>query len=306
MISVVGAGMVGSTLVQRLVEMELGDVVMVDIVEGLPQGKALDLMHASSLVGYDSKVIGTNDYSLIEGSDVVVITAGVPRKPGMTREQLVATNANIIRDVCSHIKKNSPDAIVIVVTNPLDTMVYLANRELDFGRERVIGMGGMLDSARFAYYVADAVGCSVHDVQAIVVGGHGGGMLPLSRYTTIKGMSLEKILPPEKVKRLAERTIDAGAEVVSYLKKGSAFYAPSAAIAMMVDAIINDRHSIMPCSVLLKGEYGIHGSCTGVPIKLGSCGVEEIMEFDLTDDELSIMRDAADEVLNLAAGILPE
>ena len=230
-ISVIGAGMVGSTVAQRLAEMEVGDIVLVDIIEGMPQGKALDLMEASPLVGYDVEVIGTNDYSMIEDSDVVVVCAGVPRKPGMSREDLVSTNASIVRSVCSELKRYARNSVVIVVTNPLDAMVYVANKELGFERERIIGMGGLLDSSRFAYFVASELKCSVRDVQALVLGGHGTHMLPMPRYTTVRGVPIDKLLPPSIVKNLVDRTINAGAEVVTLLKSGSAFYAPSAAIA---------------------------------------------------------------------------
>jgi malate dehydrogenase len=230
-VSIVGAGMVGSTVAQRLAEMEICDIILVDIVEGMPQGKALDLLEASPLVGYDVDIVGTNEYETIEDSDIVVVCAGVPRKPGMSREDLASINASIMGSICNEVKKYANDSIVIVVTNPLDAMVYVANKNLSFERERVIGMGGLLDSSRFAYFVASELKCSVRDVQALVLGGHGTHMLPLPRYTTVRGVCIEKLLPPATIKTLVKRTINAGAEIVSLLKSGSAFYAPSAAVA---------------------------------------------------------------------------
>ena len=302
-VAVIGAGMVGSMTAMRIAERQLADVILVDIVEGMPQGKALDLMQAAPLVGYDVDVMGTNDYADIEDASVVVIAAGVPRKPGMSREELVSVNSHIMKDVCTNVAEHSPDSIVMVVTNPLDVMVYAANRYLDFGRHRVFGMGGMLDAARFEYFVAESVGCSYPDVSAMVVGGHGAKMLPLPRYTTVRGIPLSQLLSSEDIEGLVRRTIEGGAEIVSLLKNGSAYYAPSAAITHMVDAIVRDRRCVVCASVLLEGEYGIEGSCTGIPVVLGACGIEHIIELPLDDEEQSRLKEAADEVVRLSASI---
>ncbi|MHC1570963.1 MAG: malate dehydrogenase [Methermicoccaceae archaeon] len=302
-IAVIGAGMVGSTTAQRIAERQLADVVLLDIVEGMPQGKALDLRQAASLEGYDVDILGTNDYADIEDADMVIITAGVPRKPGMSREELVSVNSSIVKEVCTNVAEHSPDSIVIVVTNPLDVMVYAANQYLDFGRHRVFGMGGVLDAARLAYFVAESVGCSYSDVSAMVLGGHGAKMLPLPRYTTVRGIPITQLLSAEDIDAVVGHTIEGGAEIVSLLKSGSAYYAPSAAIVHMVDAILKDRGSVVCASVLLEGEYGIEGSCTGVPVVLGACGLDHIIELPLSGDEMSRLREAADEVVRLSASV---
>lgn len=284
-ISVVGAGNVGASTAQRLAEGKFGDIVLLDVIPGLPQGKALDLMQAAPLMGYDVNIKGTNDYADIEDSDIVIITAGIARKPGMTRDDLLNINAKITRDVCGNIRQYAPKSIVLTVTNPLDIITYAVYKYTGFEKKRVFGMSGLLDSSRFASFVAKEVGCSVKDVDAMVLGGHGDNMVPLPQYTTVSGIPISEFLPQETIGRLIKRTINAGAEIVSFLKEGSAFYAPSAAVASMVDAIINDSGRMMPASVYLEGEYGFNDVCLGVPIKLGKIGVEKIIEIDLTPEQ---------------------
>ncbi|OPY21950.1 MAG: Malate dehydrogenase [Methanomethylovorans sp. PtaU1.Bin093] len=288
-LSVIGAGNVGASTVQRLAESKFGDIVMLDVVPGLPQGKALDLMQAAPLMGYDVDIKGTNDYADIEGSDIVIITAGIARKPGMTRDDLLNINAKITRDVCGNIRQYAPKSIVLTVTNPLDIITYAAYKYTGFGKKRVFGMSGLLDSARFASFVAKEVGCSVKDVDAMVLGGHGDNMVPLPQYTTVSGIPVSEFLPKETIDRLVTRTIDAGAEIVSLLKEGSAFYAPSAAIVAMVDAIINDSARVIPTSVYLEGEYGFSDVCMGVPAKLGKNGVEKVIEIDLSPEQVAAL-----------------
>ncbi|MGB3907544.1 MAG: malate dehydrogenase [Methanomethylovorans sp.] len=284
-ISVVGAGNVGASTAQRLAEGKFGDIVLLDVIPGLPQGKALDLMQAAPLMGYDVNIKGTNDYADIEDSDIVIITAGIARKPGMTRDDLLNINAKITRDVCGNIKQYAPKSIVLTVTNPLDIITYAVYKYTGFEKKKVFGMSGLLDSSRFASFVAKEVGCSVKDVDAMVLGGHGDNMVPLPQYTTVSGIPISEFLPQETIDRLIKRTINAGAEIVSFLMEGSAFYAPSAAVASMVDAIINDSGRMMPASVYLEGEYGFNDVCLGVPIKLGKIGVEKIIEIDLTPEQ---------------------
>ncbi|WP_367344249.1 malate dehydrogenase [Methanomethylovorans sp.] len=284
-ISVVGAGNVGASTAQRLAEGKFGDIVLLDVIPGLPQGKALDLMQAAPLMGYDVNIKGTNDYADIEDSDIVIITAGIARKPGMTRDDLLNINAKITRDVCGNIRQYAPKSIVLTVTNPLDIITYAVHKYTGFEKKKVFGMSGLLDSSRFASFVAKEVGCSVKDVDAMVLGGHGDNMVPLPQYTTVSGIPISEFLPQETIDRLIKRTINAGAEIVSFLKEGSAFYAPSAAVASMVDAIINDSGRMMPASVYLEGEYGFNDVCLGVPIKLGKIGVEKIIEIDLTPEQ---------------------
>ncbi|HIH45332.1 MAG TPA: malate dehydrogenase, partial [Candidatus Methanoperedenaceae archaeon] len=289
---------------QRIAEKELGDVVLTDIVEGLPQGKALDLLESGPLCGYDSKITGTNDYRDIEGSDIVVITAGIARKPGMTRDDLQNTNAKIIKDASQKIAKYAPDAIVIVVTNPLDIMTYHALKVTDFEAGQVMGMSGVLDSCRLESFIAAEAGRSVQDVSAMVLGGHGDTMVPLLRYTTISGIPATDLFSHEKLSELVDRTINGGAEIVELLKTGSAFYAPSAAITLMVEAIVKDKRSILPASAYLDGEYGMSDVCLGVPVKLGSCGIEEIVELALTDEEKAKL-EASAEAVREGIGKLP-
>ncbi len=284
-ITIIGAGAVGATAAQRIAEMELGDVVMTDIVEGLPQGKALDLAEAGPLCGYDSKVTGTNDYKDIEGSDVVVVTAGIARKPGMAREDLLKINGKIIREVSQNIAKYAPYSIVITVTNPLDIMTYVAMKTTGFEPRRVFGMSGVLDSGRFATFIAMELGCSVRDISAMVLGGHGDTMVPLPRFTTVSGVPITELMSKDVIQRLVERTVNGGAEIVNLLKTGSAFYAPSAAVANMVEAVLKDTKRVMPVCAYLDGEYGKKDVYLGVPVKLGRKGVEEIIELELADDE---------------------
>ena len=292
-ISIVGAGFVGATAAHWCAVKELGDVVLVDIVEGMPQGKALDLLEAGPIEGYDLHIVGTNNYADTAGSDIIVITAGLPRQPGMTREDLVGVNAKIVRDVIEAVMLLSPDAIMILVTNPLDTMLYLAKKVTGWPRERVIGQAGVLDSARMRAFMAMELGVSVENTHAFVMGGHGDEMVPLARYSTVAGIPITQLLPPDRVEAIIERTRKGGGEIVSLLKKGSAFFAPSAATMQMVEAILKDRKMILPCSVYLEGEYGLNDICFGVPVKLGRNGVEQIIEVDLTDDERTAMERSA-------------
>ncbi len=298
-ITVVGAGNVGATLGQRLAERGYADVVLVDIVEGMPQGKALDLLEAGPVVGYDSSVIGTNGYEETAGSHICIITSGVPRKPGMSRDDLVKTNMNIVRGVTEELVKRSPDAILIVVSNPLDAMAQLAHHVSRFPRERVLGMAGVLDTARFRTFIAQELNVSVHDVQAYVLGGHGDTMVPLARMCTVAGIPISKLIPADRIEVIVKRTRDGGAEIVNLLKSGSAFYAPSAAVAQMVDAVMMDRKQVLPCAVRLQGEYGITGLFVGVPVKLGARGAEEIIELELTPDERAALQRSADSVKEL-------
>src|SRR5919204_378316 len=298
-ITVVGAGNVGATVGQRLVERGYADIVLVDIVEGLPQGKALDMLEAGPIIGYDSRIVGTNGYEETSGSAICVITSGVPRKPGMSRDDLVKTNMNIVRGVTQELVRRSPDAILIVVSNPLDAMAQLALETSGFPRERVLGMAGVLDTARFRTFIAQELKVSVHDVQAYVLGGHGDTMVPLARMCTVAGIPISKLIRPERVEAIIKRTRDGGAEIVNLLKTGSAYYAPSAAVAAMIDAIMLDRKQILPCAVRLEGEYGIRGLFVGVPVKLGAGGAEQIIELDLTDEERMALRRSADSVQEL-------
>ena len=284
-ISIIGAGFVGATAAHWCAVKELGDVVLVDIVDGMPQGKALDLLEAGPIEGYDLHIVGTNNYADTAGSDIIVITAGLPRQPGMTREDLVGVNAKIVRDVIEAVMLLSPNAIMILVTNPLDTMLYLAKKVTGWPRERVIGQAGVLDSARMRAFMAMELDVSVENTHAFVMGGHGDEMVPLARYSTVAGIPITQLLPPDRVEAIIERTRKGGGEIVALLKQGSAFFAPSSATTQMIDAILNDRKMILPCSVYLEGEYGLHDICFGVPVKLGRNGVEQIVEIELTDEE---------------------
>ena len=284
-ITIVGAGFVGATAAHWCAVKELGDIVLFDIVEGMPQGKALDLLEAGPVEGYDLNILGTNDYADTANSDIVVVTAGLPRKPGMTREDLVGTNARIVGGVIENVVKHSPNAIVILVTNPLDTMVYLAYKKAGLPRERIIGQAGVLDSARMRTFMAMELDVSVENTHAFVMGGHGDEMVPLPRYSTVAGVPITQLLPPDRVEAIVERTRKGGGEIVALLKQGSAFFAPSSATTQMIDAILNDRKMILPCSVYLEGEYGLNDICFGVPVKLGRNGVEQIIEIELTDEE---------------------
>lgn len=295
-ITIIGAGAVGATAAQRIAERELGDVVMTDVVEGLPQGKALDLLESGPLCGYDSKITGTNDYRDIEGSDVVVITAGIARKPGMTREDLLKINAKITREVSQNIARYAPESIVIVVTNPLDIMTYYTMKSTGFEPSRVFGMSGVLDSGRFAAFIAMELGCSVRDIRAMVLGGHGDTMVPLPRFTTVAGVPITELLPEDTIRRLVERTINGGAEIVALLKTGSAFYAPSAAVANMVEAVVKNTKRILPACAYLNSEYGMKDIYLGVPVKLGKRGVEEIIDLELNEDERKALDRSAEAV----------
>jgi len=285
-ITVVGAGNVGATAAQGIARRELArQVVMVDVVEGIPQGKGLDQWESAPIEGFDTRVIGTNDYADTAGSDVVVVTAGIARKPGMSREDLLNTNAGIVRQVSEQIRDTSPDAIVIMVSNPLDVMAYVCMTTTGFPRERVIGMAGVLDTARYRSFIAMELDVSVEDVQALVLGGHGDTMVPLASYTNVGGIPLTQLLDRDRIEKLVERTRNGGAEIVSYLKTGSAYYAPAAAVVQMVEAIVRDKKRILPCSAWLQGEYGLEGLFLGVPCKLGARGLEGIIEVELTSKE---------------------
>ena len=295
-ISVVGAGNVGATVAQLIAYKELGDVVMVDIIEGLPQGKALDLLEAGPVEGYDSQVTGANHYEATADSHIVVITAGIARKPGMSRSDLITTNANIVRAVTEQVVKYSPEAYLIVVSNPLDAMVHLTKHVSGFPKNQVVGQAGVLDSTRFRTFIAQELNVSVEDTQAFVLGGHGDTMVPLPRYSTVAGIPITHLLPQETIDRLVQRTRDGGGEIVNLLKSGSAFYAPGAAVVQMVEAIVKDKKRVLPCTAYLEGEYGLRDIYFGVPVKLGAGGVEQIIEIELTADERAALQASAKEV----------
>lgn len=300
-ITIVGAGFVGATTAHWLAERELGDIVLLDIpqTETMPKGKALDLMEAGPVLGYDTHVLGTTDYADTAGSDVFVVTAGIPRKPGMTREDLVGTNQKIITDVANNIAKYAPNAIVIVVTNPLDTMTFMAYKILSqhgFSKNRVMGQAGVLDSARMRTFMAMEMGVSVENTHAFVLGGHGDEMVPLTRYSTIAGVPMTELMPKERVDAIVQRTRQGGAEIVNLLKTGSAYFAPGASVAEMVEAILKDKKLIRPCAALLEGEYGIKDMYFGVPVVLGRNGIEKIIEVTLTADENAMMQKSAELV----------
>lgn len=295
-VTVIGAGFVGATSAQRIVEKDLADVVLVDIVEGLPQGKALDIMESSPIEGFDAKIVGANDYSQTKDSDIVVVTAGIARKPGMSRDDLQITNAKIISDVVRKVVTFSPKAILILVTNPVDVMSYLALKVSGFSPQKVIGMAGILDSSRYRYFIAEALSISPQDVQAMVLGGHGDSMVPLPGYSSVNGISIGQLLSTKKIEEINNRTRKAGAEIVGLLKSGSAYYAPSAAVAQMVKAIINDENKILPCSVYLNGEYGLRDVYCGVPIRISAKGVEEIIEIKLTGQEKTALEESSKAV----------
>ena len=284
-VTVVGAGHVGATLAQRIAESGLADVVLVDLAEGIPQGKALDLLEAGPILGHDSRISGANSYDETAGSDVIIITAGLARKPGMSRDDLLAANADIVKVCAAESGKRSPKAVMIVVTNPMDVMAYVAMKATGFPRERVFGMGGVLDSARFRTFIATELKVSVENTHAFVLGGHGDSMVPLPRYSTVAGIPITELLKKEQIDRLVERTRNGGAEIVALLKTGSAYYAPSAATAEMAEAILLDKKKILPCSVYLTGEYGVNGVFAGVPVKLGAGGVEQVIEVKLNAEE---------------------
>jgi malate dehydrogenase len=298
-VTVVGAGMVGGTLAQRLAERDYADVVLVDIVEGMPQGKALDITQAGPVYGYDSVVTGSNGYDETAGSDVVIVTSGIPRKPGMSRDDLLKTNAGIVRQVTESIKTRSPETVLIVVSNPLDAMVTLAHEVSGFPKQRVIGMAGVLDTARYKTFIAMELGVSVRDVHGFVLGGHGDSMVPLPRYTSVAGIPLTALMPKDKIDAIVDRARNGGAEIVGLLKSGSAFYAPSASVVDMVDSILLDKKRVLPCAAYLEGEYGIEGIFMGVPCVLGAGGVERVLEIDLDDEERAALMGSADSVREL-------
>ena len=297
LITVVGAGNVGATAAQRLAEKELAKtVVLVDVLEGVPQGKGLDQWQSAPIESYDTRVIGTNSYDETAGSDIVVITAGIARKPGMSRDDLLNTNAGIVKSVSEQIARSSPHAIIIVVSNPLDVMCYVAKHVTGFPRERVLGMAGVLDTARYRAFLAEALDISVRDIQAMVLGGHGDTMVPLISYTTVSGIPITQLLEKSKLDAIVDRARNGGAEIVKFLKTGSAYYAPSAAAVQMVEAIVLDQRRILPCSAWLEGEYGMSGLYLGVPCKLGEGGLKQIVEVELTADERAALEKSADAV----------
>ena len=298
-ITVIGAGFVGSTLVQRLAERDYADVVMFDIIPKMPQGKALDMLEAGPVIGYDTLVVGTNDYADTADSHIVVITSGLPRKPGMTRDDLVKKNQEIITEVTQQVVKFSPNCIIIMVTNPLDAMAQLALHVSGFPRNRVIGESGVLDTARFRTFIAQELNVSVRDVQAYVLGGHGDTMVPLARMCTVAGVPISQLLPAERIEQIVQRTRDGGAEIVNLLGTGSAYFAPSASVLQMVDSIMLDKKMIMPCAVYLQGEYGFHNIFVGVPVKLGAGGVEQVIEIELNEGERTLLQKSADSVKEL-------
>jgi malate dehydrogenase len=296
-ITVVGAGNVGATTAQRVAEKELAEtVVLVDIVEGIPQGKGLDQWQSAPIEGFDSRVVGTNGYAETADSELVIITAGIARKPGMSRDDLLNTNAGIVKQVSEEVKKSSPNAIIIVVSNPLDVMCYVAKEVTGFPRERVLGMAGVLDTARYRAFLAEALDISVRDIQAMVLGGHGDTMVPLISYTTVSGIPITQLMDRKTLDAIVDRTRNGGAEIVKFLKTGSAYYAPSSGAVQMAEAIVHNQRRILPCAAWLEGEYGMSGLFLGVPCKLGRRGLEKVIEVELTDDERAALTKSADAV----------
>ena len=303
-ITVVGAGNVGATAAQRLAEKELARrVILVDVIEGVPQGKGLDQWESAPIEGFDTRVLGANDYAAAAGSEVVVVTAGIARKPGMSRDDLVRTNADIVKQVSLEIKRHCPDAIVLVVSNPLDVMCWVTKQVTGFPRERVIGMAGVLDTARYRAFLAEALDVSVEDIQAMVLGGHGDTMVPLVSYTTVSGIPVSQLLDKARLDKIVERTRNGGAEIVAFLKTGSAYYAPSAAVTQMVEAIARDKKRILPCAAWVQGEYGVSGIYLGVPCKLGRRGLEQILEVKLSAEEHAALKQSADAVKETMAAV---
>lgn len=298
-VTVIGAGNVGATTAQRLAEKELCDVVLIDIIEGFPQGKALDLAEAAPIEKHDAHLIGANVYEPSAGSDIVIITAGITRKPGMSRDELIGTNAKIVRDVTQQATAASPDSILIVVSNPLDVMCHVAYQTSGFPKTRVIGMAGVLDSARFRAFISMELNVSVENTHAFVLGGHGDTMVPLPRYSTVAGIPITELLSKERIDALVERTANGGAEIVGLLKTQSAYYAPASAAVEMAESILKDKKKILPCAAYLEGEYGINGLFIGVPVKLGAKGIEEIIEISLRDEEKAALDKSADAVRDL-------
>lgn len=296
-ITVVGAGNVGATLAQRIAEKELArEVILIDIVDGVPQGKGLDQWESAPIEGFDSRVVGTNEYGPSEGSEMVIVTAGIARKPGMSRDDLVKTNAEIVKSVSLQVKDTSPDAIVIVVSNPLDVMCWVTKEATGFPRERVVGMAGVLDTARYRSFLAMEIDVSVEDIQAMVLGGHGDSMVPLISYTTVSGIPITQLVDRKRLDEIVERTRKGGAEIVGYLKTGSAYYAPSAAATQMAESIVRDKKRILPCAAWLEGEYGLSGLYLGVPCKLGRNGLEQILQVELSSKEQVALNKSADHV----------
>ncbi len=302
-VSIVGAGNVGATCAHWIAAKELADIVLVDLVEGVPQGKALDLLEAMPIEKRDVKVVGSNDYAATANSDIVIITAGIPRKPGMSRDDLLQTNYKIMSDVVGKVVAASPNCILIIVSNPLDAMAQAAFKQAKFPRERVIGMAGVLDSARYRTFIAEELNVSVENVSAFVLGGHGDTMVPLPRYSTVSGVPITEFMSKEKIDAIVQRTRDGGAEIVKHLKTGSAYYAPSAATVEMVEAILKDKKKILPCAAYLQGEYGIDGLCVGVLCKLGARGIEQVIELNLNEEETAGLRKSAAAVKELCAVI---
>jgi len=298
-VTVIGAGHVGATAAQRLAEKELSDVVLVDIIEGVPQGKALDLTEAAPIEKHDARLTGTNAYEASAGSDIVIITAGIPRKPGMSRDDLISTNAGIVKNVTQEVAARSPEAILIIVSNPLDAMCHVAYDTSGFPKERVLGMAGVLDSARFRAFISMELNVSVENIHAFVLGGHGDTMVPLARYSTVAGIPITELLPQDRIDALVERTRNGGAEIVGLLKTASAFYAPSAAAVEMAESILKDKKKILPCAAYLEGEYGINDLFIGVPVKLGLKGAEEIIQIELTKAEDVALKNSAAAVQEL-------
>jgi malate dehydrogenase len=302
-VTVVGAGNVGATVAHRLADKQLADVVLIDIVEGIPQGKGLDLLESGPIEGYDVKIRGTNDYAETAQSDVVVVTAGFPRKPGMSRDDLLKANYEVVKGAVEKAARYSPECFLIVVTNPLDAMAQTALKVSGFSKNRVMGMAGVLDTARYRTFLAETLDVSVQNVQGFVLGGHGDTMVPVPRYTTVAGIPVTELLPKEKLDAIVARTRNGGAEIVNLLKSGSAYYAPSAAVVEMIEAIFNDRKKILPCAAYLEGEYGIHGLFVGVPVKLGARGIEQIIQIQLRPEEEAALKKSADSVKELVGVI---
>ncbi|MCL6544242.1 MAG: malate dehydrogenase [Bryobacteraceae bacterium] len=305
-VTVVGAGNVGASCAVRLAQLELADVVVVDVLEGVPTGKALDILQMCPVVGVDVNVTGGNDYEPTAGSDIIIFTAGFPRKPGMSRDDLLWANYDVVKATVEQAVKHSPNAVLIVVTNPLDAMCHVAYEVSGFPKNRVMGMAGVLDTARFRTFIAQELKVSVEDVVAFVLGGHGDTMVPLVRYTSVAGIPITDLLDEETIQRLVKRTRDGGAEIVKYLKTGSAYYAPAAGTVQMVESILKDKKRVLPCSVLLEGEYGIQGLFVGVPVKLGAGGVEKIFEIRLTEDEKAALLKSAGAVQELVNVMAPK
>ena len=289
-IALIGAGQIGGNLALLAAQKELGDIVLYDVVEGIPQGKALDLMQARAMDGYDVRITGTNRYDEVAGADVVIVTAGIPRKPGMSREDLLGVNIKIMRDVATNVKEKCPNAFVIVISNPLDAMVYAMKQITGFPKERVVGMAGVLDSSRFRLFIAEELGVSIEDVHAIVLGGHGDDMVPLTRYCSVAGIPLDKLIAQDRLNAIIDRTRKGGGEIVALLKTGSAFYAPATSAIAMAESYLKDKKRVLPCAALLEGEYGINGYYMGVPVTIGASGVEKIHQIELTADEKAMFQ----------------